>query len=137
MLRAMRHAMARDASPDADCSSSRSSAWTSLLIALALPTGKRSLRPRSRSCIRLAPIGHFVAVSSIGTHDPSECHPGHGLALPHKGRICRRLGACVAALSRSRRRAFTMRMRPNPAVNTDAPSAALRARRGSPVTLVR
>jgi len=26
---------------------------------------------------------------------------------------------------------------PNPAVNTDAPSAALRARRGSPVTLIR
>ena len=28
-------------------------------------------------------------------------------------------------------------MRPNLSVNTDAPSAALRARRGSPVTLVR
>jgi hypothetical protein len=50
------------------------------------------------------------------------------------------LGARVVSSgtsARSLRRAEVPAVPPNPAVNTDAPSAALRAGRGSPVTLIR
>jgi len=47
-------------------------------------------------------------------------------------------GPCFVARNRGDRIATVYRrLTPNPAVNTDAPSAALRARGGSPVTLVR
>jgi hypothetical protein len=45
------------------------------------------------------------------------------------------LAACVDSCFYQASRLITMP--PNPAVNTDAPSAGLRARRGSPVTLIR